>query len=259
MKFAKPGIIAGSILSAAAFAPAQSYDLTIRADNPTDNQWVFVQGFPQEPPSTPKNQRVPVVTRRPTESLGVYLSPVPPAMAAQLRLKQNTGLVVQGIVPGGAAERAGIQQYDVISSFDSQPVTNPQQIQRSISRHKDGEEVPLDVIREGKHVTLSIAVQRPTQSADSDSNFKPGPQDKQQKQKMDEMSDRLKSEIEKQEKRIEELTEKIRAEAELAKKQIQELKEQLKRDAQQQKEQMQKESKDKQDRSDGDSVKPEKF
>ena len=258
MKFDNPGMIAGSILFATAFAPAQRYDVTVQAENPNNNPRVFVQSFPQEPP-TAKNERVPVVTLRRPDTLGVYLSPVPPAMAAQLRLKKNSGLVVQAVVPGGAAERAGIQQYDVISSFDSQPVTMPQQIERSISRHKDGEEVPVEVIREGKHVTLSVAVQRPTQSADSDAKYKEAPQGKQQKQKMDEMSDRLKSEIEKQEKRIEELTEKIRAEAELAKKQIQELKEQLKRDAQQQKEQMQKESKDKQDRSDGDSVKPEKF
>jgi len=259
MKFAKHGIFAGSLLAAATFAPAQSYDVTVRTENPQNKPWVIVDAYPQETPqAAPKAllQRVPVIGRG-ADALGVYVSPVPPAMAAQLRLKQKTGLVVEGVVPGSPAERAGIQQYDVISSVDGQSVTNPQQVERSVSRHKEGEEVPVDLIREGKHLTLSLAVQRPTQSADSKSNDRQVSKDNQKQ--VDEMSERLKSEIEKQEKRIQELTEKIRAEAELAKKQIQDLKEQIRRDAQQQKEQMLKDSKNRNDNSDGDPKKPEKF
>jgi len=256
MKFANAGMVAASLLFPAAFAPAQNYDVTVRTDNPNNKPWLVEQEAPQS--STPKLQRVPVMPRRPTDSLGVYVSPVHPALAAQLRLKQKTGLVVEGIVQGGAAERAGIQQFDVITGIGGQNVSSPMQIERALSQHKDGEEVPVELIREGKHVTLSVAVQRPTKSSESDSNYRPVPQEKQKQ--LDEMSDKLKSELERQEKRIEELTNRIRAEAELAKKQIQELKEQLKRDAQQQKEQMLKDQKDRNEKSDEkSSQKPDKL
>ena len=262
MKFANPGILAGSLLAAAAVAPAQTYDITVRTEDPLNTARVYVEPFPQEAPqSTPRPvpmQRVPVnAFGRGANSLGMYVTQVPPALSAQLKLKQRAGLVVEGVVPGSPAERAGVQQYDVISRVDDQDVSNPQQVERALGRHKNGDELRLDVIREGKQITLNVAVQRQRQSLEDDSNYRPVPKDKQKQ--VDEMSDRLKSELEKQEKRILELTEKIRAEAELARKQIQELKEQIRRDAQQQKEQMQKESKNRDDQSEDGTRKPEKF
>ncbi len=262
MKFANCGIIAGSILSAAAFAPAQTFDVTVRTENPQNLSWVTVEQFAQETPqATPKPNpmpRMPVtVMGRGANSLGVYVSPVPPALASQLKLKQRAGLVVEGVLPGSPAEHAGIQQYDVISRFDGQDISNPQQVERTLNRHKEGEELSVEVIREGRRVMLSVAVQKSNQSMENDSAFRPVPKDKQKQ--VDEMSERLKSEIEKQEKRIEELTEKIRAEAELAKKQIQQLKEQIRRDAQQQKDQILKDSKNRDDQHDDGGGKPQKF
>jgi membrane-associated protease RseP (regulator of RpoE activity) len=279
MSLTRPRTFAGcTLLLAASLASAQSSAVTVRVDNIDGQARMAVVQTPQKPdgagleasPSSSPRRTPSALARRTGQTMGVYVSPVPPAMAAQLRLKPPIGLVVEALIPGGAAERAGIQQYDVISGIDGKPVSNPQQVERVLAQHKTGEEIPVDVIREGHRQTLRIAVQPRPETDASDSKYLPLPDGSQgfgsfkvkpeDRQKLNEMSDRLKSEIEKQEKRIEELTARIRAEAEQAKRQIQDLKEQIRREAQQQKEQFQRDLKNQDDRSDDNSPdKPRRF
>ena len=271
MEFANSYSLASSvILFAAGLASAQTATVTLRVDSIDGKPGTAVVQVPSlpdgkdsAPPTVPPAQRRTVVmtARSPGQFMGVYASPVPPAMAAQLRIKRGIGLVVEGLVPGSAAERAGIQQYDVISGIDGQPLQNTGQVEKVFSQHKEGEEIPVEIIREGHRQTVSIAVPSRPQPARSKNDwttpdqsqgygsFKLTPRDQ---ERFDQASDRIRSEIEKQEKHIEELTAKIRDEAEQAKRQIQDLKDQIRREAQQQKEQLQRELKEQKDKSDDD-------
>ena len=59
-------------------------------------------------------------------------------------------------MPDSAAAKAGIEQYDVIIAVDGEPVHDPQQFSEAIRGHKPGEQVNLELIREGKRRTLSL-------------------------------------------------------------------------------------------------------
>ncbi|HEY8749069.1 MAG TPA: PDZ domain-containing protein [Tepidisphaeraceae bacterium] len=260
----------------------QSSQYTVRVERSDVRPEIIIQASPQFETVSPQPQADPqprfqktrgtVVTvgrRVVGEAMGLYVSQVPPAMAAQLRLKPRTGLVVEQVVPGSAAEHAGIQQYDVINRIEDQPVVGPQQVEKIVTGHQQGESVAVEVIREGKHRILNLTVQARDDSKQDSTTYKPIPKVDRpsptfgysvpNKEKIDRMSERLRDAMQKEEQKLEELTEKIRAEAEQAKQQIQQLKEQIRREAQQQKEQIMKDLKNDEDQSNRERGKGDGF
>ena len=57
--------------------------------------------------------------------LGVALRPLTPEIAQTLRLTEQRGALVEGVVQGSPAERAGIRKGDVIVALGDNPVTSP--------------------------------------------------------------------------------------------------------------------------------------
>src|SRR5204863_3798763 len=67
------------------------------------------------------------------------------------------------VVPGEAAARAGLQQGDVIMKVGGRDVTPDETVSYLIANTAVGARVPLDIIRDGKRQTVTVAVgQRPT-------------------------------------------------------------------------------------------------
>lgn len=117
--------------------------------------------------------------------LGVAASKASPAMVHQLRLDPDSGIVVENVISGSAAQKAGIRQYDVIVKLDDELLTSPEQFAAAVRTHKPGEEITLEVIREGRrrHVNVTLLEQPkrlPPGFAPEghDFNFTPGPQPK---------------------------------------------------------------------------------
>jgi putative serine protease PepD len=59
------------------------------------------------------------------------------------------GAEVQSVVPGGAAERAGLRKGDLIKAVDGQPVQDPSQLSSAIDAKKPGDKVVLRIERNG--------------------------------------------------------------------------------------------------------------
>lgn len=80
------------------------------------------------------------------QGFGLGLQPLTPGIAQRLGLPPDAkGVVVAEVVPGEPADRAGLQQGDVIVSADREPVTKPRQVARAL---QDGSAL-LRVRREG--------------------------------------------------------------------------------------------------------------
>ncbi len=56
--------------------------------------------------------------------LGLYLKDLTPELAHEFGSKQNSGVVISGIRPGGAAEQAGLHARDIILEVNRHPVTD---------------------------------------------------------------------------------------------------------------------------------------
>jgi putative serine protease PepD len=78
---------------------------------------------------------------------GVQTLPIPADAAAQAGLKG--GLFVAGVVAGGPAAKAGLQQGDVITEVDGQIATTNVQLQELTLTKQPGDTVPIGYVRDG--------------------------------------------------------------------------------------------------------------
>jgi S1-C subfamily serine protease len=107
--------------------------------------------------------------RRP--SLGIVSYAIGPDLASQMGLSADYGVLIQRVVPGGAAERAGLkggnqQAYvgntpimlggDLIVAIDGQQVADPQDISTIMDKHQAGDTVSVTVLRGRRQVTFKL-------------------------------------------------------------------------------------------------------
>jgi serine protease Do len=86
------------------------------------------------------------------------------SIAGALGLSKGGGELVRSVVPGGAAARAGLQQGDVITKVNGQPVTPDQTVSYIVANTPVGSRIPIELIRGGKRMTITATVdQRPTE------------------------------------------------------------------------------------------------
>jgi serine protease Do len=86
--------------------------------------------------------------------LGMALKDPPPGSSAP------TGAVVAAVEPRSPAAAAGVRPGDVVVSFDGEAITEPAALVLLLTRAPVGVEVPLEVLREGVPLTLTVQVGR---------------------------------------------------------------------------------------------------
>ena len=104
-------------------------------------------------------------------SLGIVSYPIGPDLASQMGLAADSGVLIQQVVPGGAAERAGLrggneQAYvgntpimlggDFIIAIDGQQITDPQDISEIMDKHQAGDIVSVTILRGQRKMTFKL-------------------------------------------------------------------------------------------------------
>lgn len=77
------------------------------------------------------------------------------------------GFSIQEIVPGGAAEAAGLQKYDIIVRLDGQSVNSYEELKDLLQYYKAGETIPVVVKYIENHEYVEREVQLTLQKADA--------------------------------------------------------------------------------------------
>jgi S1-C subfamily serine protease len=112
-------------------------------------------------------------------SLGIVSYAIGPDLAQQMGLAAEQGILIQKVIPGGAAERAGLrggtqQAYvgytpillggDLIVAIDGHEVSDPQQINAIMEKHQPGDTVSVTFYRGHKQITLKLIAGEAQQS-----------------------------------------------------------------------------------------------
>ena len=102
--------------------------------------------------------------------MGVSYQMLDAQVAADLNITATDGAIVMSVESGSAAEKAGLQEKDVIVALDGQKVDADHSLMSALFTHKPGDKVNLTVMRNGKQVqvTLTLGV-RPATQVDSNS------------------------------------------------------------------------------------------
>ncbi|MBC7324012.1 MAG: trypsin-like peptidase domain-containing protein [Moorella sp. (in: Bacteria)] len=90
--------------------------------------------------------------------LGVQLHPLNKDLADYLGLQSTEGALVVGVVAGSPAQRAGLQQGDVIVQWDGKKVSTVDELIELIRQSKIGQKVVAVLNRGGKLHSVSIVV-----------------------------------------------------------------------------------------------------
>jgi S1-C subfamily serine protease len=104
-------------------------------------------------------------------SLGIISYAIGPDLASQMGLAADSGVLIQKVIPGGAAERAGLrggneQAYvgntpimlggDLIVAVDGKEVTDPQDINAMMDKHQAGDTISVTIYRGRKQITIKL-------------------------------------------------------------------------------------------------------
>ncbi len=82
--------------------------------------------------------------------LGVQIQQVTSDIAQSLGLKDVRGVIVGAVTPGGAGERAGIKQGDVITALNGAPISDANGLRNRVASTAPNTEVTLTLVRDGR-------------------------------------------------------------------------------------------------------------
>ncbi|MBN9597907.1 MAG: DegQ family serine endoprotease [Afipia sp.] len=91
--------------------------------------------------------------------LGARLQAVTPEIAETLGLKRPTGALVANVTSGSPSAKAGLKLSDLILSIDGQVIDDPNAFDYRFATRPLGGTAQVDVLRGGKPVKLSIALE----------------------------------------------------------------------------------------------------
>lgn len=106
-------------------------------------------------------------------ALGVRTIPISPEIADQMGLPADYGLLIVQVVPGGAAERAGLRggsehAYlgnipitvggDLIVAIDGQQVQDEQDLSHSMNNHRAGDTIKVTAYRAKKKIDFTVTL-----------------------------------------------------------------------------------------------------
>ena len=90
--------------------------------------------------------------------MGVTIQPVTEELAQSFGLKQAKGALINDVIKGSPADKAGIRQGDVITALNGSEVKDPSHLQRQVAEAGIGKAVRVTVFREGKSLELSMTL-----------------------------------------------------------------------------------------------------
>lgn len=90
--------------------------------------------------------------------LGVQLEEVSEALAQSLNLPSTEGALVNEVLPGSPAQRAGIRPSDLIVSVDDKPVRSPEELREGLREAGPRAKVKLGIVRDGKPMSVSVTL-----------------------------------------------------------------------------------------------------
>jgi S1-C subfamily serine protease len=108
--------------------------------------------------------------------LGVSFQEITPELAAHFGGNFEGGALINAVIPGGPAEKAGLKPGDIITAIDKRAIREGHDLLRAVLRHGVGERLSLEVRRGDKTKKISLVTgERP--SEDGPQSRQPSTQD----------------------------------------------------------------------------------
>jgi S1-C subfamily serine protease len=97
--------------------------------------------------------------RRSRIGAAVQTVPLPAGLLDRQGKGAEGGVLIVGVEPGGPAERAGLEEGDIVVGFDGHPVSGIDDLHRLLTEERVGLRVPLRILRRPELLALHIVPQ----------------------------------------------------------------------------------------------------
>jgi serine protease Do len=91
--------------------------------------------------------------------MGIGITDVTADNAKFFEVKDNNGALVTQIEPNSPGGKAGLRVGDVITKLDGQKVSDAGQLQMEVGQKEPGTKITLDVMRDGKTVSVPVTLE----------------------------------------------------------------------------------------------------
>ena len=89
--------------------------------------------------------------------LGITMISVDKKIADEMKLSSVSGVYINEVLKGSAADKAGLEKEDVIVAIDSQKITDASSVRAKVSGYRPGDKADITYIRNGKtHYTTVV-------------------------------------------------------------------------------------------------------
>ena len=90
--------------------------------------------------------------------IGIYPQEMDSERAGKAGMEQIKGVYVAGVTPEGAAQKAGIREGDVIEQINGTEVNSTTQLMEVIRQYRPGDEVDIQVVRNGRDHNYRVSL-----------------------------------------------------------------------------------------------------
>jgi serine protease Do len=90
--------------------------------------------------------------------LGIAIQALDPGLSKSFKYESTKGALVAQVENGSPADKAGIQQGDIITSFEGKPVANPSELRNQVADTAPGTKADLKVFRNGTEKQLTVRI-----------------------------------------------------------------------------------------------------
>ncbi len=92
--------------------------------------------------------------------IGINIANIDSEDKDELNLNISEGVLVESVVEDGAAIKAGVLPYDIITAVNGQKVKTAPELQELVGRLRPGDEVDLKIIRKSKTKNIKVRLQK---------------------------------------------------------------------------------------------------
>ena len=88
--------------------------------------------------------------------LGISMGTVDKKIADEMKLSSVSGVYINEVLKGSAAEKAGLRKNDVIVAIDGQKITDASSVQAKVSSYHPGDKAEISFVRDGKPMQTTV-------------------------------------------------------------------------------------------------------
>ncbi len=92
--------------------------------------------------------------------LGITMQPVNKELSEHYELKDRDGAVVIQLADNSPAQKSGLKPMDIIRSIDGKKMKNTNEVQKYVLAKEIGDEIELEILRNGNKKSLKIKLER---------------------------------------------------------------------------------------------------